>query len=312
VGKWVNNQWVQDYSGDAEEEKYYNDIVAWYKRLQDKLAARGSTVKYVIPSFQFSPHGQKQKFIGLLGDIDGVYDEGGFTHRGGNTKSGDWISGDDMYDSFPDWVSRVNMMTGVQESGRPFLSTNLYHNEPTPEEQEYAVASYLIGKNDQATVWTGTENDYGKDVYRQIYSVPIGRPCGKHKVVGTTARRDYSRGVVIVSADHKEPGYWRWGDNDLPLTEYSTGQSWTEKEMRLKPHTGKIFLRQTEDDGCKTGLPTIEEAGVKEESETKSSSSSSSSNSNSGSSSSSSTSSSSNTQTSTASSSSKEKGRRRR
>jgi hypothetical protein len=126
----------------------------------------------------------------VVASLDGVFNESGFV--------------DDVYVTGAAWSDKVGFMEYVQGLGKSIYVTSqgATTNAPaTQAETEYAVGSYLMGKEHAATVFVSGHNGWGGgDVQPTAAYQPLGTPCGSaFEVPGGAWVRDFQLGQSIVN-----------------------------------------------------------------------------------------------------------------
>lgn len=146
----------------------------------------------------------------LLNDADVVLDESGFSAYGTyvNQTSGSILT------------TTYKYMEWVQSQGKAFVVIDRYafsgESEPTPDQVEYSIATYLLGNEGNAELYVNANNSagtgYGSEQYHQEYATPIGAPCapmyGGSAYSSTSASIYYRRfagGMVVVNAGSTAP-----------------------------------------------------------------------------------------------------------
>lgn len=128
---------------------------------------------------------------------DGVLDETGFTGQG--VFAIDYVTDEA-------WVRKVHYMQRVQAAGHAYYVTNnvtqagMTGDPPTPEQMQWSVGSYLMGKGHAASVVVNPGGIYGGIAAYPEYAAKIGHPCGEAQPLASGAWvRDYSGGFVVVN-----------------------------------------------------------------------------------------------------------------
>lgn len=190
-GVWTQNHtvWVQKYAGTQNDPAYAAAVLNWMSSFQTylhglprPLALWGNTV---LGSVAFGDPDQTQ----IVADLDIVADE----------------AGDARYGHFADdgyFNNRVKWAVYTQNLGKGYLEVNLWHEQAlTNSEIEYAIASYLMSKEQASALAAFPYGFYGQEHYYQAYHAAVGTPCAEmYNANGQKVYfRKYSAGLSILN-----------------------------------------------------------------------------------------------------------------
>jgi hypothetical protein len=187
-GVYKNGQWVQHYTGEVEDAQWRVDVINWLKQMQQALHSLEHPLALIV---NFDPGNlplsnfQVQQIARYS---DGLLDEGGFTNfgRGHITDN--------------NWVQRVQFMESVQEHQKPYYIIDDFPSVGSAEIQ-WALASYLMGKEHLSSVFITDNGNYGSFKWYSEYGAPIGTPLGAMYERQHVYLRNYSNGLSIVNPD---------------------------------------------------------------------------------------------------------------
>ena len=238
-GVWTQNHsvWVQKFSGMAQDPAYANAVLGWMSSFRSYLhglprpmALWGNNVPgFVSPG----DSGETQ----IVANLDIVEDE----------------SGDARYGKFADdryFNNRVSWAQTIQAQGKGYMPTGLWHVPALTNAQiEYAIASYLMSKEQASAMTADPYGTYGIEHYYQAYKAPIGTPCaemfgGPHYNGQYVYYRNYSGGLAIESTSATTTY-----SVTLPYPSYTdavTGATVTSP-LSVGPDTGFVLLTSN---GC--------------------------------------------------------------
>ncbi len=187
---------VRRYSGgfDAPDPTFIADMQNWVAQAKATLGAHGIKVIVNHPPFSSSPNANEQQ---MLGNIDGMLDENGYTHFGtlltgsafGNTLS---------------WVAAAASPSYRRADYELFLHghTNCSNDPATLSQQQvdWALASYAIGNNGGENVFI---SPHGGAIFsfRNEYTARYGTACGPMTQNGNLYMRRFSGGFAVVNAN---------------------------------------------------------------------------------------------------------------
>jgi len=177
--------------------------------------------------------------------VDGFYFEG-FV-RWGNEPVG-------KFRSEADWKKDVDLVAKVSSSSKLLIVNTAIYGKPynpnaSKEDIErvmnYAIASYLLGKNGSSSYVrfsppsyydTGVPSYWGKDL--KLYHLQIGDPVSSYYYKGNLYQRDFTTGKVLVNPSDTNKSYTiNLGGN------YQTPDGKTVNQITLLPKTGAILTK---------------------------------------------------------------------
>ena len=237
-GVWTQNHtvWVQKFSGQQVDPAYAAAVLNYLATfrhslhgMQRPLALWGNNV----PGTKNYGDATEQQ---VIGDLDIVEDE----------------SGDARYGHYADNVyfnNRVRWARYIQGLGKGYMPTGLWHEtQLTNAEIEYAIASYLMSKEQASALTADPYGYYGQEHYYPAYQAAVGRPCAEmYKPVATddVYFRKYS-GALAVQSTSGSQTY----TVSLPQASYTdavTGQTVTSP-VQVTPFDGLVLLTPN---GCR-------------------------------------------------------------
>ncbi len=156
--------------------------------------------------------------------LDGVLDEQGFSIKQNIPDVNPW---EPLFDdgTRTDWSDRIEFMRFVQRLGKAYSSIDQFNidvdrfptgppvcgsgyepPEPSHAEIQFALASFLMGKEEHAAIYETPWSDYGEihsdtegsDRYRED-RVELGAPCGAMYPSQGVYIRDFEHGAVVVN-----------------------------------------------------------------------------------------------------------------
>ncbi len=226
-GAYMNGQWVQRYTGQLDDPQWSADVINWLTRMQQALHHLRHPLA-LIPNLAIDglspndPHIQK-----IVDHVDGMLDEDGFT-RGGEG----YLTGND-------WVQRIQFMEDFQKQQKPYYVVNQF-GESAPinsEEIQWALASYLMGKEHLAALFISTYQGYGGDTRYSEYSAQIGHPIDAMYQSQNVYWRGYSNGLSIVNPNATDAVTIRLRTLYVDLYGEPVSQVIT-----MPPHSGRVLL----------------------------------------------------------------------
>lgn len=228
-GFFQNGKWVQRYTGQPDDPQWRADVITWLTLMQASLH-RLSHPLALIPNLGLEtlsltdPQWQQ-----VVNHIDGLADEEGFT----NDSRGYLTDGL--------WQQRVQFMEMLQQAGKPYYVVNQFPRSSPINQQEFqwAVASYLMGKEHYASVFVSTYQDYGNDSWYAQYDADIGTPSGAMYQAQNVYFRQYSHGLSIVNPGSTLAYTVFLGSKETYKDLYGLSMGQT---VTLGPHTGLVLL----------------------------------------------------------------------
>jgi len=236
-GSYQGGKWVQRYTGQSNDPTWSTDVVNWLTQMQSALHSLSHPLA-LIPNLSGISPGDPM-MTQVLNHIDGVLDERGFTSWGDGHLTG------------AQWVQSIGLMELVQQQNKPYFGINLFH-KVTPAGIQWALASYLMGKEHAAALFISTVNRYGSDAWRSEYSALIGSPKGAMYQAQNVYWRSYSGGVSIVNPSATRsytiilsPGY-----HYVDLSGNVVGPT-----IMMAPHSGNVLLSTSNGASRSKGIP---------------------------------------------------------
>jgi len=227
-GIYINGKWVQRYTGQPDDPQWRSDIIGWLARMQRALHGLQHPLA-LIPNFALGGLSPTDPAVqAVLNYSDGVLDEDGFT---------DSTRGDLTDDN---WVQRVQLMESVQAQHKPYYLVNQFQVSSIGREQvQWALASYLMGKEHTAALFISRFQEYGGDTRYAEYNAQIGSPRGGMYQWQHVYWRDYSNGLSLVnpSATNTYTVTLKGGSRYVDLYGNLIGQAIT-----MPPHSGLMLL----------------------------------------------------------------------
>jgi hypothetical protein len=242
-GVWETNgqqkEWVQKFSGQKVDSAWANAVLAYLASadtylhgLSRPLAVWGNNVTSgAAPGDSFETQ--------AVTDLDIVNDENGFT----------------AYGKFVDDAEFNNLIywaTDAQSQGKGFMVAALFQSNPlTDPEIEYAIAAYLMLKNQAASMDAFTYGMYGTEEYHQAYEATIGSPCSpmyggpSYNHSGQFVYyRAYSGGLSVINT--KSAQSYTVNLPEPSYTDAVTGAT-VDSPLLVGPDTGYVLLNSS---GC--------------------------------------------------------------
>lgn len=191
-----SGNWVQQYSGKANDPVYQRDELAWEAATYEHIHNFSPTATMQVNvsyEFGFPPDVNLQ----LMTTSDLLFDERGFTNYGSPPDVPDPIQWEQIIAVLKYVQSRgVCYMTNGEESG---LTANIPQSA-----RLWVIANYLLVKNRCTYMYiTGFNSDgsqdYGSLITFPEYSIQIGHPTGGMKKTQGVFARPYSGGLALVN-----------------------------------------------------------------------------------------------------------------
>lgn len=223
--------WVQQYKGTDDDPAYRQSILNWTRAMQAWLH-RNVPGKIMAVNFSYdsSYSAQSDQELSYI-DLDA--DEQGFTN-GNNAPP--WQYTDSL------WLEKMQHMLTYLHQGGGFKSTN---QEPVPWEQitnaqvEWALANYLLLKNNASGMWICGHQEYGNLYIRQEYAAAkVGAPTDDmHENPSNTYIRDFTTGLALVN-----PSSTARATVALPGSYYDLYGNAVSGQIQLPPATGMVLV----------------------------------------------------------------------
>jgi Hypothetical glycosyl hydrolase family 15 len=178
----------------------------------------------LIPNLSFPSNEQPNSPV--MRHLDGVLDEEGFTHYGNGYLTG------------AAWLQRIQFMEQVQAQPKPYYMINQFPSVGSAE-IEWALASYLMGKEHEAALYISTIQGYGSDSWYSEYNAQIGVPLGAMYRKQNIYWRDYSHGLSLVnpSATASYTITLNKDQHCFDLHRHAVGPT-----IQMPPHSGLVLL----------------------------------------------------------------------
>jgi hypothetical protein len=178
---------VQKFSGDQQDSKWVAAVMYWTAYAQWYMHKLSPQFPLVVNTPGWIDPGDPDEEA-LISHIDGFMDEGGFTGFGNHLAN---------EQSF---LNRVWWAEYIQSQSKAYLVVDLWQGgEPNPTERDFAVSTYLMGKEHQAAMVTAEYGNYGVEHYWPEFGAPIGTPCGPMYHDQGVYLRKYGQALVIVN-----------------------------------------------------------------------------------------------------------------
>jgi hypothetical protein len=192
-----SGEWVQQYTGDANDQRYTQDVMASAHSTFAYIHAHSSTGTMAI-NFSYDSNFSADENHALATQTDELLDEGGFTNFG--TK-GENVTTPQEWKQIVGLIAAVQANKGcyVENGEEPGLSKDI-----TQAERLWVVANYLLIRDDCTYVWisgftkSGAQ-DYGRILLYPEYKLAIGAPAGPAVSVNGAWERAYSGGLALVN-----------------------------------------------------------------------------------------------------------------
>jgi hypothetical protein len=225
-GVYINGKWVQKYTGQPNDPQWRANVLLWLARMQAALHSLKHPLA-LIPNLALEVVSTTDPLVEqVLSHVDGVVDEIGFTDSGKGYLTDD------------QWVHVIQFMQHVQSLGKPYYVINQFPSVGRAQIQ-WALASYLMGKDHLAELFISTIQGYGGEQWYQEYNAQPGSPTDAMQQTQNVYMRHYSHGLSIVNPSATQSytvmidGPERYHD----LYGNSVGQTIT-----LSPHSGVVLL----------------------------------------------------------------------
>jgi hypothetical protein len=225
-GYYQNGKWVQRYTGQSDDPQWRADIVSWATRMQSTLHALKHPLALIINFGLGSTSPNDQYVQQLIRHTDGILDEGGFTNYG------------NRYVTDNNWVQLVNLMKEVQSLKKSYYTIDEFSTKSLSHDQiQWALSSYLMGKEHLATIFMSAMQQYGSDLRYPEYNANIGTPEGEMYKDQLVYWRKYSNGLVVVNPSSNSS--YNVQINGSYVDSYGNHIG---KNLTLQPHSGMLLL----------------------------------------------------------------------
>ena len=228
-GVYINGQWVQRYTGQVDDPQWRVGIITWATLMQQALH-RLDLPMALIPNLDLSnlPFNDPQ-VQQMISHVDGVLDEAGFTYDGHGYLTGD------------SWMQKIQFIMRVQEQQKPYYIINQFY-QPGPitsKEVQWALASYLMGKEHLAALFISPYQGYGAATWYSEYDALIGTPTSAMYQAQNVYFRNYSHGVSIVNPSATNTYIVTIDTGHAYMDLYGNAVSQT---IAMPPHSGYVLL----------------------------------------------------------------------
>lgn len=191
-----SGNWVQQYSGKANDPVYQRDELAWEAATYDHVHNFSPTATMQVNvSYEFGF--PMDVNLRLMTTTDLLFDERGFSNYGSPPDVPDPIQWEQIMGVLKYVESRgVCYMTNGEESG---LTANIPQSA-----RLWVISNYLLVKNHCTYMYmtgftAGGGQDYGSLITFPEYSIQIGHPIGGMKKTQGVWVRPYSAGLALVN-----------------------------------------------------------------------------------------------------------------
>lgn len=191
-GIYRNGQWVQLFSGQSHDNAWRVSILNWIAQMQQAVHKLPHPLS-LICNFAFGGlYPMDPQVLQAVSNMDGVVDEGGFTHFGEYNITGSY------------WQQLVQLIETVQQQNKPYYIIDQFSTHSISSAQiQWALASYLMGKEHSSSLFITTEQGYGSPVWFNEYNAQIGSPTDSMYQAQNVFWRDYTNGLSLVNASAK-------------------------------------------------------------------------------------------------------------
>ena len=225
-GNYVNDRWVQRYTGQENDPQWNADVITWLTRMQQALHRLPHPLA-LIPNSTLSNLSPSDPLIQqFFSHVDGVLDEQGFTLAG------------DGYQTGSDWLQTVQLIESVQQQDKPYYIINQYPSVSHADIQ-WAIASYLMCKEHRTALYISTIQGYGSDLWYGEYNEQIGNPTGPMYQTQNIYERNYSHGLSIVNPSPTDSYTITLNGTNHYQDLYGNPVSQT---ITMPPHSGIVLL----------------------------------------------------------------------
>ena len=188
-GVWTQNHtvWVSKFSGQTQDPVWAAAVMYWMEYTQWYMHSQSPQFPVVVNSPGWINQGDPAE-EGLIAHLDGFQDEAGFTGWGNHlvNETG--------------FLNKVWWAEYIQAQGKAWLVADLWqHGEPGGAERDFAVSTYLMGKEHQAAMVTAHYGAYGVEHYYPEFASAIGSPCASMYHDQGVYLRKYTGALIIVN-----------------------------------------------------------------------------------------------------------------
>lgn len=244
-GTWDSTftNFTKIYNG-RNDPTWIADVLNWVQTAHNAAAQNGLKV---IVNHPANSNINDPNENALLSNIDVTMNEAGFSDYGVNPTSTGYFTGTLRY------------MQHVQAQGKKFVLINKFNNDGggrvSRAHLEYSIATYLIGNNGNADLFTvgpnGVGQGYGAEQYYQEYGINFGNPCPAGVLNGGVNNPDiyyraYTNGLAIVNA-----GNTRTETMTLPNHQYTDIENQTISGNTVSVNPNSAYVLTTNGgNGC--------------------------------------------------------------
>jgi len=246
-GVWQANHtvWVQKFSGAKSDPAWATAAIGWVTSAHAALHNPRTYSRPLALAINTAVNGYVAPVNGvggdpgeraIIGNADIVLNESGFADWGG-------------YVSDHGLVNAVGWMEYAQSLGEGTLVAddwNRQHQPPTIPQLDYSIATYLMGKEQAAALYVGSNSMYGKENYYPQYHAAVGTACapmyGGPSDPPFTGEdvffRKYSGALAVVNVSAKKTYVVK-----LPKSSYTSIEGGQVKSpLSILPDTGYVLL----------------------------------------------------------------------
>ena len=192
-GVWTQNHtvWVQKFSGQVQDTQWANAVLDWMAYTQWYLHELNPQYPVLVNSPGWINQGDPGEEA-LIGHLDGFQDEAGFTGWGTHLVNE------------TAFLNKIWWAKYIQGLGKAYLVTDLWQGaEPNPVQRDFAVSTYLMGKEHQSAMVTAQYGNYGVEHYWPEFASPVGSPCAAVVHAQGLYIRKYTGALVVVKRPKK-------------------------------------------------------------------------------------------------------------
>jgi hypothetical protein len=225
-GSYINGKWVQRYSGSREDKQWRKDVITWTTAMQQGLHLLPHPLALIANFDPGNLPSTDTEVQQVIDHLDGMADESGFTRFG------------QAYVTDNDWLRKIQFMMYVQKELKPYYLVNQFPSIGRDEIQ-WALASYLMGKEHTAALFISTFQAYGADTRYNEYNARIGSPLGTMYQSQGAFFRKYSNGLVIVNSTSADTFTVNLDPGKSYLDLYDNA---VQQAVTMPPHSGLVLL----------------------------------------------------------------------
>lgn len=190
----LQHHWIAQFTGEWNDPTYRAALDAWGTAIR-QLIHQYQPTAIIAMNYPYDFDHQPDSYI-LLGDMDLLADERGFTNWG------DATTPHDIADQ--KWFDYVHALLALSASGRgAFIINEEPQTPPTRAEIQWALANYLLVKGDHTYMSISGVQQYGALVDFPEEHAAIGSPTGPLYQDNCLYRRDFTGGTALVNPSSK-------------------------------------------------------------------------------------------------------------